>query len=41
MSLNTPIEEIKALIKQEYPNLSEWIINIIDFFIKNIGIGKR
>ena len=41
ISLQTSASDIKNLIKQEYPNLSEWVINIIDFIIKNIRIGGR
>lgn len=41
ISLQTSASDIKNLIKQEYPNLSEWVMNIIDFIIKNIRIGGR
>lgn len=41
LPLETSVNDMKILIKEEYPKLSEWIINIIDFLIKNIRIGVR
>ncbi|WP_411167836.1 helix-turn-helix domain-containing protein [Clostridium sp. MB05] len=33
LPLDTSMEDIKNLIKQEYPNLSEWVVDIINFII--------
>lgn len=41
LPLDTSVEDIKNLIKQEYPNLSKWIVNIIIFFTKYITIRTR
>lgn len=41
LSLDTSVVDIKNLIKQEYPNLSKWIMDIINFFIKYITIRTR
>jgi len=41
ISLDTSVVDIKNLIKQEYPNLSKWIMDIINFFIKYITIRTR
>lgn len=41
LPLDSSVEEVKNLIKQVYPNLKDWAINIIDFFIKHITIGTK
>lgn len=38
LPLDTPIEDIKILLKKEYPNLSEWFINCVEFFVRNIKL---
>lgn len=40
LSLYDSSEEVKRLIKSEYPNLGEWIINIINFIIRNCKFGN-
>lgn len=40
LSLDASSEEVKRLIKKEYPKLGEWIINIINFIIKNSRFGN-
>ncbi|MDS1004101.1 helix-turn-helix transcriptional regulator [Clostridium sporogenes] len=41
LSLDASVVDIKNLIKQEYPNLSKWVMDIINFFIKYITIRTR
>lgn len=41
LPLDTSMEEIKNLLKSEYPNMKDWFINIIEFFVKGIKIGTR
>lgn len=41
ITLNTSIDDIRSIIKQEYPNISEWIKKIIEFGIKSISVGTR
>lgn len=41
LPLDTPIKEVTDLLKKEYPNLSQWIINLIDFCMKSLKIGTR
>lgn len=38
LPLDTQIEDIKILIQKEYPNLSEWFINCVEFFVRNIKL---
>ena len=41
LPLDTPLKEVKDLLKKEYPNLNQWIINVIDFCMKSLKIGTR
>ncbi|ENK1244165.1 helix-turn-helix transcriptional regulator [Clostridium botulinum] len=41
LSLDASVVDIKNLIKQEYPDLSKWVMDIINFFIKYITIRTR
>lgn len=38
LPLDTPIEDIKMLIKKEYPNISAWLKNCVEFFVRNIKV---
>ena len=38
LPLDTPIEDIKILIKKEYPNISAWLKNCVEFFVRNIKL---
>ncbi|MEO2508458.1 helix-turn-helix domain-containing protein [Clostridium paraputrificum] len=38
LPLDTPIEDIKILIKKEYPNISAWLKNCVEFFVRNIKV---
>lgn len=41
LPLDTPLKEVKDLLKKEYPNLNQWVINVIDFCMKSLKIGTR
>lgn len=41
LPLDTPLKEVKDLLKKEYPNLNQWIIKVIDFCMKSLKIGTR
>ena len=41
LPLDTPLKEVKDLLKKEYPNLNQCIINVIDFCMKSLKIGTR
>lgn len=41
LPLDASVEKVKSLIKQEYPNLKDWIVNIVNFSIKYVSIGRR
>ena len=38
LSLNSNKEEIERVIKSEYPNIKDWIINIVNYFSNSMGI---
>lgn len=38
LPLDTPIEDIKILIKKEYPNIGAWLKNCVEFFVRNIKV---
>ena len=38
LPLDTPIEDIKMLIKKEYPNISAWLKNCVEIFVRNIKV---
>ena len=39
--LDTSIEDIKKVIKEQYPSLSNWIIKYIEFFVKYTKFGVK
>ncbi|GAA0738574.1 helix-turn-helix domain-containing protein [Clostridium oceanicum] len=39
LSLDASVEKVNILIKQVYPHLKDWILNIVHFFVKMEGRG--